>query len=314
MLAYQYAKENHRKGFSDVTQRAGKRWLRAFEKRHTDITFRKARRLSKGRTLASVSRTLVDGFFGKLDAVQRKLDCYDPARLWNVDEKGLSDLQNPESVACKKGTDPKQTVHGEYGENSTVLAFFNAVGEVVPPMVIHASKAKKVNGAWRTGMPPGVVLEATESGYINKHKFTKYAAHFVQYLKNQGRLDKPHLLLVDGHKSHVYNLPMLEFLMRNNVYVLCFPPKCTHFLQPADKVPYKELEQYFNMELSDFNIVSCGAKPKKSEWFSIFWPAWTRAMTKRNIKAGWAKTGISPRDPSAVEYAKLDPLPSKLTY
>ena len=38
----------------------------------------------------------------------------------------------------------------------------------------------------------------------------------------------------------------------------------------------------------------------KREFFGLFWPAFERAFTEKNIKSGWARTGIWPRDESQV--------------
>ena len=38
----------------------------------------------------------------------------------------------------------------------------------------------------------------------------------------------------------------------------------------------------------------------KREFFGLFWPAFERAFTEKNIKSGWAKTGIWPHDESQV--------------
>ena len=38
----------------------------------------------------------------------------------------------------------------------------------------------------------------------------------------------------------------------------------------------------------------------KREFFGLFWPAFKRIFTEKNIKSGWAKTGIWPHDESQV--------------
>ena len=44
-------------------------------------------------------------------------------------------------------------------------------------------------------------------GYTTKIKFHKYGLNFVKFLKSNMLADKRNLLIVDGHKSHFYNLP-----------------------------------------------------------------------------------------------------------
>jgi hypothetical protein len=38
----------------------------------------------------------------------------------------------------------------------------------------------------------------------------------------------------------------------------------------------------------------------KRYFYELFWPAWQRALTKKNIKSGWRKAGINPFDPKVV--------------
>ena len=100
------------------------------------------------------------------------------------------------------------TVAADQGEMSTVLSFVNAVGCVCPPIIIH--KGQQVQANWSVGMPHFVKLAATSKGYITKNKFYQYSIHFVQYLAQIGKLDMTHILIIDSHKSHVYNLPFLR--------------------------------------------------------------------------------------------------------
>ena len=46
------------------------------------------------------------------------------------------------------------------------------------------------------------------------------------------------LILLDMHKCHLFNLGFMEFITAHNVEVCCFPPHCTHVLQPLDDVPF----------------------------------------------------------------------------
>ena len=52
-----------------------------------------------------------------------------------------------------------------------------------------------------------MTLAATKKGYIMKSQFHEYGLAFLRYLKANGLADKTNLLILDGHKSHLYNLP-----------------------------------------------------------------------------------------------------------
>ena len=81
-------------------------------------------------------------------------------------------------------------------------------------------------------------LVATVKGYIIKNRFHEYDMHFIQFLKANWLADKPNLLIIDGHKSHLYNLPFYEAIRDNNVEILMIPPHTSHILQPLDLFPF----------------------------------------------------------------------------
>ena len=64
----------------------------------------------------------------------------------------------------------------------------------------------------------------SENGWITSELFCEWGKQFVAGLPKDDQ--RPHLLLMDGHSSHVYNVPFLQLMARNNVIV---------YLQPADK-------------------------------------------------------------------------------
>ncbi len=48
-------------------------------------------------------------------------------------------------------------------------------------------------------------------------------------------LTPTHILLLDGHSSHMFNQEFLELMRNHNVHVVCFPAHIAHILQPADR-------------------------------------------------------------------------------
>ena len=96
-------------------------------------------------------------------------------------------------------------------------------------------------------------IAATERGYITKSKFHEYGLHFVKFLKANGLVDKTNLLIIDGHKSHLYNLPLYEAMRANNIETLTIPPHTSHLLQPLDSVPFTQFKKYWESNLMKYN-------------------------------------------------------------
>ncbi|KAK9728324.1 DDE superfamily endonuclease [Popillia japonica] len=47
-------------------------------------------------------------------------------------------------------------------------------------------------------------------------------------------VQEPALLLLDGHATHTKSIELINLTRENNVVLLCFPPHCTHRMQPLD--------------------------------------------------------------------------------
>ena len=103
-------------------------------------------------------------------------------------------------------------------------------------------KASKMKTEWREAAPSGYMLQPSVTGYINAKLFYEYGEYFIKFLKESHILtgNKKVLLLLDMHKSHLFNLDFMEYMKANNVEVCSFPPHCTHVLQPLDNVPFAE--------------------------------------------------------------------------
>ena len=144
-------------------------------------------------------------------------------------------------VLCVKGKKAYQTVAAEQGEMSTILTFINGVGHVAPPMVIH--KEEHGQTQWTRDVPVGAHIAATSKGYITIQKFHEYGVRFVRWLKTHRMLDKPHLLIIDSHKSHVYNVAFFDCMKANNIHMLAIPPHTSHIIQALDSTPFVQFKK-----------------------------------------------------------------------
>ena len=83
---------------------------------------------------------------------------------------------------------------------------------------------------WKIKSPGNIRISATTKGYITKSKFHEYILKFIKYLKDNGLANQKKLLIVDGHKSHLYNLPFYKAMISNNIEVLTILPHTSHLL------------------------------------------------------------------------------------
>ena len=156
-------------------------------------------------------------------------------------------------------------------------------------------------------VPGDILLSATMKGYITKSHFHQYGVHFIKFLKHEGLANRKNLLIVDGHKSHLYNLPFYEAMRANGIEVLTIPPHTSHVLQPLDSIPFAQLKKNWEKNLRRYNIAHSGRLLNKVDFWEVFSPSWNQAMTTKNIMAGFRNMGIYPYDPLAIPPSSMAP-------
>ena len=221
-----------------------------------------------------------------------------PEQIWSEDETGVQTVPKQEKYLGEVNEPLYSTVSAEQSEMSTVLNFVNAVGCVCPPVIIY--KGQPVQANWSVGMPHFVKLAATSKDYITKNKFHQYGIHFVQYLAQIGKLDRTHILIIDSHKSHVYNLPFFEEMRENNIHIMAIPPHTSHILQPLNSTLFMQFKHNWQHKLLEWNSAHGAKVLAKRNFFEVFWPAWHESMSIGKIQSGFRKTGIFPMNMAAI--------------
>ncbi len=90
-LAYEYAKSNNISGFSPTSNSAGRKWLKAFLRRHPQLKVKTTRNLSLHRAMCTSEKATTLWF----PQYQRWLQLNNVVQgdyLWNVDESGVGDI------------------------------------------------------------------------------------------------------------------------------------------------------------------------------------------------------------------------------
>ena len=303
-LAWQFAFNNGFPGIPLEKHKLGRTWARGFLKRFPKLTCWKAVNLSVARAMAA-NELNVRKWFMEYKKVLNDLNINSPEQIWSGDETGVQNVPKEEVVLCVKGKKAYQIVAAEQGETSTILTFINGVGNVVPPMVIY--KGECVQTQWTRDVPVGVHIAATSKGYITKQKFHEYGIRFVRWLKTHRKLEKPHLLIIDSHKSHVYNVAFFDCMKANNIHVLAIPPHISHIVQALDSTPFAQFKELWQRHLKEWNFDNkAKCLPKVSFW-EVFWPAWSHSMTVGNIQSGFRKTGVYPVNYDAIDKSKFTP-------
>lgn len=286
-LAFDYAEKmkiSHR--FNKDLGMAGEIWLYGFNKRH-NFSHRRAEHTSTARA-NGFNKESVDEFFDEYEKIilEKRIK---PENIWNVDETSLSICPKCTSkIVAKRGT--KQVggqTAAERGEHITAECCMSATGQFMPPMLIFPRVNR--NPEYLVGAPAGAWGEFNKKGWIDEDLFTKWFKEFIKF--SRASADNPVLLLLDGHSSHIKNLQVIDLAMENHVDILCFPPHCTHKMQPLDT--------HFNKPLSNHyaNVIretQRHGKVTMKDIFRLFGLAWQRAAKMETAINGFKDTGLVP--------------------
>ena len=302
-LAHEYSVINRIKLYTNATERLSYSWQRRFMKRHKEISVKTPQDLSTYRASCS-NKESVKNWFQILKATMTSYGIKSGLSVWNVDETGCISKPKPRKIFGRKKGKSNQIASCERGITTTAIIMSNAIGMKVPPMVIF--KGKRVKDVWKVNKTPNTLLRASPSGWVEKKLFHQFAITFLQYLKDHGLWDMPHIILLDGHKSHTYNYRFLYEMYRYNICVMTLPPHCSHFLQPLDGPPLANFKNTWKAEMYHHIRRNAGAPLKKTEFFIPFNRSF-RAMTVACIQQGFKQTGIWPLDFKAIKEEHFAP-------
>lgn len=289
-LAYQYASAKG-KAFPDNWNKekmAGKEWLRQFMKRQTDLSLRKPEPTSLARSTA-FNQVNVKSFFKNYKEILSRRP-FSPEQIWNIDETGISTVHVPPKIISPKGVKQVgQMTSGERGQNVTLIAAINALGNAIPPMMIFPRVHFKANMI--KGCPVGTIGKANPSGWSNSDLFFE----FMQHLKNHVNAtpDKQIIILLDNHDSHI-SIPTIDYCKENGIILLTFHPHTSHKMQPLDRTVFGPLKSYYNTACSEWMLMHPGQPITIYDVAELIGKAFPQAFTPVNIQKGFQVTGLYP--------------------
>ena len=110
----------------------------------------------------------------------------------------------------------------------------------MPPMIIFPRK--KFRDHFISQGPVGYVGAGNPSGWMGRDTFYATMEHFVKVTKPSK--ERPVLMLLDNHDSHL-SVRVLEYATKENgLVVLSFPAHFSHKLQPLDCSIFGPLKNY----------------------------------------------------------------------
>ncbi len=139
-------------------------------------------------------------FFDNLHKVHEKYGPFEPSQIFNIDETGMTTVQEPSRVVAPTGIKQLGVVTSqERGQLVTIICAINATGNSIPPAFIFPRVHFKLHMI--RGTPSGSLRLTNPSGWSNEMLFVKYLDHFTKHTKptSESRV----LIIFNNHESHV---------------------------------------------------------------------------------------------------------------
>ena len=278
----------------------GKHWWKYFCKRHPKLVLRRPEGLDVQRA-RSLSKEACERFYKFLGETY-SAGGYPPSRIWNADEIRLSTAQKNGSVKVigVKGSRNVMSTTSSNRQWMTIMVCSNALGYSIPNLYIFTGV--RVREDYVGDCEQGAKMAMQENGWITEEIFLGWLDHFRESVPRGVSQEFKHLLLVDGHKTHM-TLVVVTKAACLGIDIALLPPHTTHRLQPLDVAVFKSFKTNF-LAIRDRFIArnpswASGDFSRKS-LAALSSEALQQALSVSNIQSGFRKTGIYLLNPKAM--------------
>lgn len=134
-------------------------------------------------------------------------------------------------LAPKGMKDVSNIVGNNEKENISVLITGNAAGDLAPTFILFKGKVLRKRAT--STASPEFSFGCSEHGWMLAKSFFKYIINkFEPWLTEKG-IQRPIILYVNGHSSHL-TLNLSKFCSEKQIVIVALYPNATHVLQPLD--------------------------------------------------------------------------------
>ena len=155
----------------------------------------------------------------------------------------------------------------------TLVASICADGSYIPPALIYKGESHDLRDSWLEDFDDSkdaAFFACLEKGWSND----VLGLHWLKHVFNRTTKEKAgrnrHVLIVDGHSSHV-NLKFIDYADRNRILIAVLPPHSTHRLQPLDVGLFSTLANFYLQEIDSLLAKSQGlVSMAKHHFWTLF--------------------------------------------
>jgi hypothetical protein len=257
-------------------QPPGRNWPQAFERRHPELKARRVKALDWNRHPNNIYEKMVEWF----EIIREVLQAPDVRQenVYNIDKIGVM-LSKLGSVKVLIGKNDKQDYRGARVKRTTITAIecISADSRYLNPIVIWPASTHRSN--WTTYPTPGWHYVCSATGYTDSKISLEWLRRVFDPQTKEQANQKPRVLICDGFGTHE-TVEVLEFCFANSIILCRLPSHTSHKLQPCDLSAFAPLKTAYRDQV------------ERLDFIAMYSPARLTAFSKKNILAGWAKSGL----------------------
>lgn len=198
-------------------------WMARFIKRNK-LSRKRTKGMHLGRFNNIQNPFIIYSFYDLLEAELTRLNLFDrPECIWNLDESGFPLDPTMSETVSLQGQKVVKIIAGYGRDNITVLAACNAAGTGIDPLIVFESggNLQEIPLDWIGDV--GITLPDTWFGLSKRGWMTTvvFESWFKVFAKS--RKERPLLLILDGHVSHLSNNTIKRAKFENLYYKVTLP-------------------------------------------------------------------------------------------
>lgn len=178
----------------------------------------------------------------------------------------------------------------------------NAVGQILPPMVMYAYKRLPSNIVEK--VPKGWNVVKSENGWMTGESFFEYMTDIFYPWCQQSNIQFPIIMYIDAHSSHA-TMELSNFCIEKQIELVSLCPNSIYVTQPMDETFFGPLKEAWKTAVMNYRIDNNGESLNKSDFAPVLKVALDSIDTEKVLVDGFAACGLAPFSVDAVDYSKL---------
>lgn len=276
----------------------GAHWVTRFLQRHKGLKAGRSKAMEIERLLA-LDHDIVHEIFSEVERLEQRYRI-PPRRVRNMDEKGFQMGQNRgDYVVFPRSAGAALAPTTGVTSWVTVIEYTNAEGLIGTPFVINAGKEPETDW-WPPNIQlPNWIWAFSPKGWTDNELGLRWLKElYIPEIQRIDGLGNHSILILDGHDSHETGEFQWECLQAN-IHLVYLPAHASHKLQPLDCGPFSPLATYYSTALQKYTPTGY-AGISRATFTTLYDQVRSSAFSKRNIRAGWKRSGWFPRDISRI--------------